>query len=152
MIIKRCKGIDIINQKEQIFNLFEECIYSSFEFYDEKESFINSKIRDMIYFLEKNAVVFLAVDETEIVGFVWAYLIENGFTKRFHIAYLVVSETARKLGIGRLLVKEIEKEAKSQKIKGIELNVSITNKSVLEFYNKVGFYSERLLLVKEIKR
>ncbi len=152
MIIRRCEVKDILNQKEKIFDLFEECLDSSFRVGSGKEKFINCKIQDLIYYLERNAVVYIATDENEIVGFVWAYINENGFDKRFHIAYISVFEWARGLGIGKLLMKEIEKEAQRQKIKNIELNVSSANKNALNFYKKIEFYPERILLVKEVKQ
>lgn len=152
MIIKRCEVNDILNRKEKIFNLFEECIDTSFKAGNEKEKFINSKIQDLIYYLGKNAVVYIAIDGMETVGFIWAYPVERGFDKRLHIAYIAVFEAVRRLGIGKLLVEEIEREARRQKIKNIELNVSIANKNAVNFYNKLDFYPERILLVKEVRK
>lgn len=151
MKIRRCEVNDILNQKKTIFDLFEECIDSSFEAGDEKEKFITRKVQELIYYLKKNAVVYIATEETKIIGFVWAYPVEGGFDKRFHIAYISVFESLRGMGIGKLLVKEVEKEAYRQKIKQIELNVSISNKNAVDFYHKVNFYPERILLVKEVK-
>ena len=55
--------------------------------------------------------------------------------KRLHVNHFVVNELSRGLGVGTMLMKEVEQYAKDNEIKSIDLMVTSSSHSV-KFYER----------------
>lgn len=85
---------------------------------------------------------FVAVDNSEIVGYVHA---ERGqFMKNKHSAYIVIGvlEKASGQGIGHKLLTKIDEWASNSNITRLELTVMANNKKAQNLYKKSGFKVE----------
>ncbi|MFG6119754.1 MULTISPECIES: GNAT family N-acetyltransferase [Thalassobacillus] len=91
---------------------------------------------------QPNAAIFLAEEETELVGYLIAV---GGKTKRTrHSVYLVIGILAgfRGRGVGTLLFQTMEAWAEEQGIHRLELTVAVPNEGGLGLYKKSGFEIE----------
>lgn len=68
-----------------------------------------------------------------------------------HIFLLYVSPQHRRLGIGSALVTHAENWARARGDRQIGLQVFLFNKPALNLYQKLGFQSESVLMVKSLK-
>ncbi|MGB3508833.1 MAG: GNAT family N-acetyltransferase [Microcoleaceae cyanobacterium] len=68
-----------------------------------------------------------------------------------HIFLLYVSSQHRRLGIGAALVTHAENWARARGDRQIGLQVFLSNKPALNLYQKLGFESESVLMVKSLK-
>ncbi|MGK7922015.1 MAG: GNAT family N-acetyltransferase [Trichodesmium sp.] len=68
-----------------------------------------------------------------------------------HIFLLYVSPQHRRLGIGSALVTHAENWAKARGDRQIGLQVFISNQPALNLYQKLGFESESVLMVKSLE-
>ncbi|GGA77977.1 GNAT family N-acetyltransferase [Ornithinibacillus halotolerans] len=89
-----------------------------------------------------NSTILVAVDEEELVGYLFA--IGGSARRNKHTAYLVVGvrENVRGKGIGTILFKELDSWAKNKNIHRLELTVVTKNSSGLNLYKKAGFEIE----------
>nr|WP_287273710.1 MULTISPECIES: GNAT family N-acetyltransferase [unclassified Okeania] len=67
-----------------------------------------------------------------------------------HIFLLYVSPSHRRLGIGTALVTHAENWAKARGDRQIGLQVFVSNQPALNLYQKLGFRSESILMVKSL--
>ena len=95
----------------------------------------NKIIKNMEIFLnDKSAIIYSAIYEEKLIGFIWGYLIDN---QTIHINYFVVNKNYRNNGIGgNLLNKMIDN---NMDINCFELLVNINNYKGIKFYQKNGF-------------
>lgn len=83
--------------------------------------------------------VFIAESNEEVVGmalFYYRYSTWKG--KTIHLEDLIVKESARGRGIGRLLYNEVLKYAHQQKLRRVEWAVLDWNTPAVEFYKNSG--------------
>ena len=112
---------------------------------------INKIYRDMVsYIKDGSAIIVGAFEEKKMIGFIWAYERYINDEKRYHINYFIISRENRKQGIGQKLMNQIYIIAKKNKVKKIELMVTMNNESAVKFYQKQNFKAERIMLCKEI--
>lgn len=116
------------------------------------EDYIANKMLSLEKNLENGtAIIFGAFYDTEIVGFLWGYFLEGFFDKFFHIAYIAVSETKRRRGIGKALLEAayllVEK---AENTEFIELIVGVNNQDAIGFYRSQGFLADREILRKKV--
>ena len=98
------------------------------------------------YIVDGSAVAFLAVEEQEVLGWIWCHSIQ----RRLHVANFAVSKASRKKGVGSLLIKTVEEFAKENIYCALDLFVTRDNISAVSFYQSHGYEIERYLLRKEI--
>ncbi len=84
----------------------------------------------------KNAVYFCAENDGKTIGYIglWNICGEGNITN------VAVHPDFRKRGIGKLLVLEMIKYAKENKLLFLTLEVSEKNENAYELYKKCGFY------------
>ena len=63
---------------------------------------------------------------------------------------IAVIKEAQSIGVGHRLVKKMEEFARKCDIKQIELFCMENNANAKKFYEHIGFYTEKRILVKEI--
>ncbi len=96
--------------------------------------------------LNRMNVLFVAVEEEEVVGFIYGYF---SFTKDYMgslktgvIAETYVKQEIRKKGIGNFLVQAIENWFISKEVHSIELQVIFKNENAISFWEKHGYNKE----------
>ena len=146
--IKLLKAVDVLCYRNEILNLLNECMIATYS-KPVADSFLTEKLSS----LEENiargkAYAFIAVEGKDIFGFLWSYPVKTPINQRFHVAYLSVNPRKRGKGIGRLLLREAEKQAKKIGIDEVELAVSKRNNPAIDFYAKCGYGTEKLVLEK----
>ena len=88
--------------------------------------------------------IFVATIGNEIVGVIMMKeeeITENSFVKARKVLFinsLCITETQRKKGIGKRLMKYVFVFGKSLKVESIELGVSEKNSYAVEFYESIG--------------
>jgi ribosomal protein S18 acetylase RimI-like enzyme len=92
-------------------------------------------------FQSKSSFTYGAFDKGELVGIITIYQENlNKLRHRAHIGAMYISPSKRDLGIGKALMEEVIKKAKS--IEGLEqvyLAVVSTNESAKKLYSLLGF-------------
>ena len=101
-----------------------------------------------IYNGDSNCYLIVVEIGKKIIGFI-AFSFYRLFALQYKIAKidaLVVSEQYRRKGIGRKLMKHMEKIAKEKGCKSIELLSSISRKSAHPFYESLGYMPDKSTL------
>lgn len=112
---------------------------------------IDQKLDALKTYLKKgNAFLIGAIEEDQLVGFIWLYQHEYFEEKRLHLNELMVKEDHRRKGIGGALLKEAENKALSLGIEVLDLVVSENNVIALNIYDKMGYVSERRQLMRQL--
>lgn len=100
---------------------------------------IRERLRDLIE--ERRARVLVAEGEDGIVGAASLWIkpdLGHGDTV-IEVPMLVVSEKARRRGVGKLLVQEIRDVAAAENVSLIELVATRENSAARDFYRSLGF-------------
>lgn len=141
MIIKRLEKSDFISfyeMQKELDNETKFMMYEPGERPTGKENFDS-----MIEWFEKsNSCMLVVFDKEKMVGVIAA---ERGnFRRTRHVAYISIGVLSnyRNQGIGSRLFWEIEKWAKSNEIKRLELTVMCHNENAIKLYKKAGFEIE----------
>ncbi len=84
--------------------------------------------------------IIIAKEEHAIVGYAQIYTCTDiGFEPYYEVAQLLVSETMRNKGIGKLLMKKVEEIAKHEQVKEIKLSSQIKRSKAHVFYENMGY-------------
>ena len=106
--------------------------------------YAREKIRGLIGYLERHeAIVYGAMDQGRLVGFLWGVRRQVFSATRYHINELIVSAECRGQGIGRRLVEAYVAEASRAGVDGVDLFCSKSNAAAVGFYESLGFEVER---------
>jgi ribosomal protein S18 acetylase RimI-like enzyme len=71
--------------------------------------------------------------------------------ERGHVADLAVTDTARRLGVGRTLMNEGEQWARDRGFAVLSLDVWSTNERAQAFYERLGYRAESVHLIKALE-
>ena len=97
------------------------------------------------------AIVFIAVEDDEIIGFAWAYNQPyRDDKKRLYVKIIHVQLEFRDRGIGHKLINNIERDAKELGHASVYLHLRAMDKNVYKFFNNMGYHKERIQLAKRI--
>ncbi len=94
---------------------------------------------------DSNQLIYVAVKENSIVGYIWSQYIERPESaltyaaKKIYIHHISVSQQQRKEGVGELLMAHISKEARQRSVQHIALDVWSFNESAASFFEKCGY-------------
>ena len=111
---------------------------------DVELAYAAEKIRGLVRYLETNdAVVYGALDDGRLLGFLWGVRRMILSTPRFHINELIVAADCRGQGIGRRLVDAFVEDAARNGVDTVDLFCSKTNAGGVAFYESLGFEIER---------
>ena len=85
-------------------------------------------------------------------GFVWIDQIRSSFTgkSQAYLLDIVVLESYRRQGLGRLLMAEAEAWAKQKGFDRVGLNVAAHNVAAIDLYNKLGYKTETVKMWKKL--
>jgi ribosomal protein S18 acetylase RimI-like enzyme len=83
------------------------------------------------------SIILIAELDKKIIG----YILVDGDDDKLHIMSIAVYKKFRRLGVGTILIKNIEELIKKNKneYKRITLNVHVENNNAIEFYKKLDF-------------
>jgi GNAT superfamily N-acetyltransferase len=100
----------------------------------------------------QRAALWVAEDEHGIIGAAYAEEVTDYFTQEAHahLGILVVAPAASGRGIGRALVQTVERWARQRKHRFLTLNVFAGNAAARVFYDRAGFETDILRLIKPI--
>lgn len=143
---------EIIQYENIILELLINAYMSNFQItIDNCIEICNGKIQMLKdYVINGSANVLGAIYEEKLVGILWIFKYEFFGEKRLHINQISVLKQYQGRGIAKRLIQELEKRAKEESIFIIDLSVSEINKNALEFYNKIGFQTERRNMIKKL--
>ena len=96
--------------------------------------------------------VVIARDNGARVGFIWVDQSRSGFTGvvQAYILSVYVTETCRGKGLGRLLMSRAEDWAREHNFASMGLGVAAHNVSAITLYEKLGYATETLRMVKDL--
>ena len=105
-----------------------------------------------------NGKIFLAIEDTKIIGLVLGAVnlndeidkLTNDCAKIGNVLELIVKNSSRGYGIGKLLLNEMENYFKSINCKRINIEVFGPNKSALDFYLKNNYIVRNYTVSKKI--
>lgn len=148
--IKFLKSRDIEFYKEQLIRY----IYESNRNAAYMESYSKNDAKDkyeelLSYSKEKKAIVYGAIEEGNLIGFIWAY--RYAFREdqsRLYVSILHVDKAYRNMHVGRELLTTVEERAAKEKINTVYLHAEADNLGAVRFYEKNGYEIERIQLAK----
>lgn len=135
---------DCKNKKYQILHIdnVNEIRKVVYEFDKVFSPSLSERILDLDTYVQKlyrNAIIFIAIEENDFVGFVAFYANDMNT----HIAYLTqiaVKPKAQNKAIGKDLIDLCTKTSKDNGMVAIKLEVYNNNMKAIGFYKKHGFY------------
>jgi ribosomal protein S18 acetylase RimI-like enzyme len=141
--------IENINEIRKVVHDFDKVFIPS----------LSERIIDLNEYAEKlckNAMVFIAVEENDFIGFIAFYAND----KDDNVAYLTqigVSEKSQNRSVGKNLLDLCIKISKNKGMASIKLEVFNYNIKAIKFYQKHGFYfsgnasSQSIYMMKKLK-
>lgn len=151
MYIRKLKLNDIVEHQEDIYKLLIICFKNTYKL-EISNDVIDKKYIGLINYIESGrAYIFGAIDDEALIGFLWGYPVHTPVETVFHVAYISVVETKRRLGIGQKLMNEAEKLCKELGLNQMELIVGAENSSALSFYKQSGYIIDRYCLRKDLE-
>lgn len=93
---------------------------------------------------DKSQVLFVAIKENKIVGYITATLVffSNAYynmDSHCEVGDIMIAQDYQNFGIGKALLEEVKKWSQENHIKTIHLNVFSNNKIGLSFFENQGF-------------
>lgn len=123
---------------------------SCLEHYTPEQAY--EKIGDLIdHLMTHTCIAFGAFEESEIIGYIWAYPHQFREELRMYISECTVKEGHRSKGIGKALISLVEKKAKESGIPALYLHAEAGSPDAVRFYESNGYRKERIQLRKKIE-
>lgn len=141
--------------KEDLNDLFFDIYYEGFLYhYNHRKDIFKKRtideLKEYVFEQIENGIKIIGYyKDNVLVGFL-SYEIREKMNKVLWIDELVVTEKERGNGYGSLLMEEIKKISKKEKVKRIELNVYTFNDIAIKLYNKLGYKEQRIIFEKEV--
>ena len=95
--------------------------------------------------------IYVSIENSKLVGFI-ILVYNKSNKKRVYLSQFWIKEKYQKRGIGKNLIKFLEREFKKKKIKIVDL-IAHRNAEAVKFYNKVGFKDSKefVFMTKKLK-
>ena len=101
---------------------------------------------------------YLAIENEKAIGLIMGYIIEYDkydyldykCPKSGEISELIVTKKIRSTGVGKLLMSKMEEYFKSMNCEYIHVDVFGYNESGINFYEKSGYHTRMLNMIKKI--
>ncbi len=101
-------------------------------------------------FLSKNGLFLVIEDNNGLAGYGNGMIYKSPYDSKFHIWYLFVDKEHRRMGLGRKIIQEMTKFAKSKKVNKVVLDVNPVNKPALNLYKNLGFSVNKYKMVRKL--
>ena len=109
------------------------------------------KIGDLIAHLNTNTcIAYGAFEESEIIGYIWAYPHTFREERRIYISECSVKDEYQSRGIGKTMMMLVEKRAKEEGFPALYLHAEAGSPDAVRFYESNGYSKERIQFRKEI--
>lgn len=140
VIIRRAKIEDLFKIKElnkKLFELEKELFDPDLNVREVCNSDINDYLIDMI----ENKIVFLAIVDNEIIGYLTGSIESDNYDKSIfaRLKNIFILENYRKYGIGSKLINEFKKHCLEKNANNLKVTTYAKNKKATLFYIKNGF-------------
>lgn len=136
--IKDLKDIVELSYKSVIYHKKLNPYYDTSK--DVKEVLTKS-LKKNIY--SSNSCIFIAEENNKIIGYLLVFKVDRPEMFKIKRAGLIadvfIEDGYRRTGIGNKLIKECFKWLKEGRINFVEINVEVSNKQAINFWNKEGF-------------
>lgn len=153
MQIQRADEAVFMLWQPRIAELFDASVKINFPGFAVSDSYGSDKCDEVAsYIKDGSAIVFLAVEQDKLAGWIWCHQIQRLSERRLHIAEIAVAEDFRRHGIGNALLNTVEEWARKNGYAEIDLLVTAGNSGAIGFYEQASYTPERFLMKKTIKR
>lgn len=137
--------------RDQISELLNDSVKINFPDYYVDEDYGNNRCNQLkAYLHDGSGIVFGAIVNDKMCGWLWCHEINRVGKRKLHIAEIVVNEKFRHQGVGTQLLNNAEKYAIEQGILEVDLFVTKMNREAVSFYEKSAYVIERYLMNKKL--
>lgn len=141
--------------KEDLNDLFFDIYYEGFLYhYNQRKDIFKKRtideLKEYVFEQVEKGIKFIGYYKDNVLVGYTSYEIQQKLKKVLWIDELVVTEKERGNGYGSLLMEEIKKISKKEKVKRIELNVFTFNGIAIKLYEKLGYKKQRIIFEKEV--
>ena len=144
---------ELIKYRSEISSMLKEVYCINLPHSNITDEQIQNMIADLCKYLEDGSAVLLGVfDKESLCGFLWAYRRYVGNQKRMHLNHIAIKASSRGLGMGKMLIIELEAFCQKEGFDAIELMASISNKEAMGLYKNKGFEIERVQFFKNFNK
>lgn len=154
MMIRRIAENDYEGVKKLVYQVHQLHLENRPDIYNDVDPF------DRAYFdfiiKDEKTIAFVSEEDAHIIGFCVAALhdpSENPMLKARNVAFiedLCVDEPCRKMGIGKALLEEMERESKARGADVMELTVWSFNDPAIHFYQNLGMSPRSITMEKHL--
>jgi len=139
---------DLIEQRDLFSSLFLRVYQENFPSETLDACFAGERVDELYKFVgDGTAIVYGAFNENDdLIGFIWGYERILNNKKRVHVPILVVREGYERQGIAKILMQMMIETSKNKGIQTMEVMVTSSNTTALNYYDAVGFIEARKLL------
>jgi len=113
---------------------FRDIIYKNFEHIADIEELNHTAYEIFRLLISSLSIVFIAIYNKKIIGYIVAEITEIDSKRLLHIAYLYVVPTYRKNGVGTYLLNRITQSGIEYNADAISLTFDTYNKKLENFY------------------
>ncbi len=150
--LEECKDL-LVELEEYIISIDQDNLDQLGKDYREKMFQV-----DLETIKENNGKCFLAIENNQVVGLIMGCLrkydeedlLDYKCPKTGRIIELVVTRKQRSQGVGKELMNHMENYLKEQNCKYINIEVFAYNDSAKNFYQKQGYHSRTINLIKKV--
>lgn len=142
---------DAVRDKKKLISLLAENLSINYSLDYPCLEKANRYWNDMVHFIKNRSAILIGAydDSDSLVGLLWAYRKPDD-VKNIFITHFVVDGHFRNRGIGTKLFDKLIQIAREESVNAITLTATCSNESAISFYEKCGFYSERVSMRKDI--
>lgn len=139
------------NWRDQLEKLLNDSVEINFPDYNVDEKYTDNRCNQLkAYLHDGSGVVFAAIVQDKMCGWLWCHEINRLGKRKLHIAEIVVEEEFRHQGVGQKLLNLAEQYAIEHSILEVDLLVTKTNRDAVIFYEKSSYSVERYLMNKKL--
>ncbi|MDR7871384.1 MAG: GNAT family N-acetyltransferase [Tissierellaceae bacterium] len=149
IVVKKLSKDDVLNNFEEISNLLQQSYKVSFTESQIEKNYFYNKVDSLARYISENKAIIYGAFNKKLIGILWCYPRVFLNEKRLHVNHFVIKDSFRGLGVGTLLIKEVEQHAKNSGIEAIDLMVTSNSPSV-KFYEQNYFFVERYQMLKRL--
>ena len=151
--IQKINAHDFAFWCDQVAELFNSSVKINFPEFMVNGNYGNDKCNEVATFLKDGtAIVFVAIEQDKLIGWIWCHKINRLDRMRLHIAEIAVFDDYQKRGVGSQLLDKVEECAIENGYFEIDLLVTASNISAVRFYEESLYRTERYLMKKDVKR
>lgn len=147
MVIEKATKEDFLGIHKIFQEVHDHHLNGTINTFKDTDPFTKEEFEETIK--DKNAFLLIAKEETQIIGFILATIVEKEgrhtkFKKSLYINTIGTKKDSQNKGVGTSLINEIKKIAKENKCDNINLSVWSFNDNAIKFYRHLGFNNQKI--------